>query len=561
MFSPTAEASPGLCGDGILDGAEVCDDGNAVGGDGCAADCRQMEAGFCCPAEGACTDDSEFTVRGTTDAMALASSLLGPGVTITSATLSGASTQSALTCRGPLGIANGGVFSSGDATAVAVVGGDLTTMDGVFGSLTPDSLCTTISETATNDELRFDVTFDLAVGYDGIAFDYIVGSEEYPEYVGQEFNDAVGVFVNGVNVALDVQGNAVSINGPFFSGTQVITDNGTAFNGTTPRLTSRAEIQGGTVGNTLTVVVCDSADYAYDTGILISAVAGCSGECSGTTFCGNAISEPGEGCDDGNNVDDDGCSNLCVLDSCGDGHLDPGEQCDDENGNELDGCTTSCVPSSGWSCTDGICSTGCGDGLEMVASTCTDINECAESPCDPHATCTNVIGSFRCACGEGYSGDGFACVEEVVGTDTGSEMGTDTGNDTVTDTGGETGETGDETGDETGGETGEIGGETGGESGGETGADAGDPSESSGPDGESAGPGEDSEDMPGEETGGGGRGQPDDVDDDGDSSSDAGFDEDEGRGGCGCSTDPVRGSADALAFGLFVGAWIRRRRR
>jgi cysteine-rich repeat protein len=30
------------CGDGILDGGEVCDDGNTVGGDGCAANCRSL---------------------------------------------------------------------------------------------------------------------------------------------------------------------------------------------------------------------------------------------------------------------------------------------------------------------------------------------------------------------------------------------------------------------------------------------------------------------------------------------------------------------------------------
>jgi len=28
------------CGDGVLDGGEACDDGNAVPGDGCSADCR-----------------------------------------------------------------------------------------------------------------------------------------------------------------------------------------------------------------------------------------------------------------------------------------------------------------------------------------------------------------------------------------------------------------------------------------------------------------------------------------------------------------------------------------
>lgn len=31
-----------VCGDGVLDGGEVCDDGNNVGGDGCAADCSSL---------------------------------------------------------------------------------------------------------------------------------------------------------------------------------------------------------------------------------------------------------------------------------------------------------------------------------------------------------------------------------------------------------------------------------------------------------------------------------------------------------------------------------------
>jgi cysteine-rich repeat protein len=31
------------CGDSIVDGGEVCDDGNTVGGDGCAADCKSLK--------------------------------------------------------------------------------------------------------------------------------------------------------------------------------------------------------------------------------------------------------------------------------------------------------------------------------------------------------------------------------------------------------------------------------------------------------------------------------------------------------------------------------------
>jgi cysteine-rich repeat protein len=30
------------CGDGIVDGGEVCDDGNVAGGDGCASDCKSL---------------------------------------------------------------------------------------------------------------------------------------------------------------------------------------------------------------------------------------------------------------------------------------------------------------------------------------------------------------------------------------------------------------------------------------------------------------------------------------------------------------------------------------
>lgn len=32
-----------FCGDGIVDGGEVCDDGNTQGGDGCAADCNSLD--------------------------------------------------------------------------------------------------------------------------------------------------------------------------------------------------------------------------------------------------------------------------------------------------------------------------------------------------------------------------------------------------------------------------------------------------------------------------------------------------------------------------------------
>ena len=41
----------------------------------------------------------------------------------------------------------------------------------------------------------------------------------------------------------------------------------------------------------------------------------------------------------------------------------------------------------------------------------TDVDECSLRPdsCDTNANCSNTVGSYRCACNTGYSGDGFTC--------------------------------------------------------------------------------------------------------------------------------------------------------
>jgi cysteine-rich repeat protein len=53
LTGSTCIATGGVCGDGAITGSvEVCDDGNAVGGDGCSADCTEVEAGYVCTSEG-----------------------------------------------------------------------------------------------------------------------------------------------------------------------------------------------------------------------------------------------------------------------------------------------------------------------------------------------------------------------------------------------------------------------------------------------------------------------------------------------------------------------------
>ena len=38
-----------------------------------------------------------------------------------------------------------------------------------------------------------------------------------------------------------------------------------------------------------------------------------------------------------------------------------------------------------------------------------DIDECIAGPCHINATCNNNMGSFKCVCNPGYTGNGFEC--------------------------------------------------------------------------------------------------------------------------------------------------------
>jgi len=47
----------------------------------------------------------------------------------------------------------------------------------------------------------------------------------------------------------------------------------------------------------------------------------------------------------------------------------------------------------------------------MSACDAVDVDECVKDNgnCSDLATCINTIGSFRCECYAGYTGDGFNC--------------------------------------------------------------------------------------------------------------------------------------------------------
>ncbi|MEW6270832.1 MAG: DUF4215 domain-containing protein [Thermodesulfobacteriota bacterium] len=140
-----------------------------------------------------------------------------------------------------------------------------------------------------------------------------------------------------------------------------------------------------------------------------------------TPQCGNGVTEPGEQCDDGNQSNDDQCTNACQSKRCGDGFQQPGEQCDDGNQNANDACKNDCTPNvcgdqivdpGAEQCDDGNqmnddgCSNACtspvcGDGIVQTGEECDDGNQVDGDACTN--ACTDA------ACGDGVVGPGEEC--------------------------------------------------------------------------------------------------------------------------------------------------------
>lgn len=101
-------------------------------------------------------------------------------------------------------------------------------------------------------------------------------SEEYLEYVGSGFNDAVGVWVNGQKAVLTVGDGDISINNinPGSNGDLYVDNAKDQFNtemdGFTVTLTLKAPVIPGQI-NTIKIGIADGGDAVYDSNLLIAA--------------------------------------------------------------------------------------------------------------------------------------------------------------------------------------------------------------------------------------------------------------------------------------------------
>jgi len=68
----------------------------------------------------------------------------------------------------------------------------------------------------------------------------------------------------------------------------------------------------------------------------------------GPNLCGNGVLDPGEGCEDGNTLNGDGCDANCKPTGCGNGIATSGEECDGTDANACAaGCKADCTCASG----------------------------------------------------------------------------------------------------------------------------------------------------------------------------------------------------------------------
>ena len=214
-------------------------------------------------------------VTPTNDANTLANSILGPGITLQNATYTGALQASGTFSGGNsagIGIDNGIILTTGRATDAAGPNNSLITSTSY---VTPgDPQLDTLVGGVTRDAASLNLNFTTQGG--NLYLNYVFGSEEYNRS-DPPFNDGIGFFLDGTNIAL-VPGTTTpvsvnNINGGNNSNYYInnpLNSPGLQYNGFTNVLTAQASgLSSGT--HNIKLVIADTNDTSIDSGVFIQA--------------------------------------------------------------------------------------------------------------------------------------------------------------------------------------------------------------------------------------------------------------------------------------------------
>jgi len=153
---------------------------------------------------------AQLIVNNTTNAVAAVENyLLGEGIEASNITYIGNNDQIAsFTCTScNLGIPSGVVMSSGNANTAA--GPNNNGSISTSYSSTSDVDLAQLSGNTLNDACI--LQFDFVPTGDSLAFNYVFGSDEYPEFTNSSFNDAFGFFLSGPGIDGPYTNDAINI--------------------------------------------------------------------------------------------------------------------------------------------------------------------------------------------------------------------------------------------------------------------------------------------------------------------------------------------------------------
>lgn len=151
------------------------------------------------------------------------------------------------------------------------------------------------------------------------------------------------------------------------------------------------------------IVARDGSEQCDDGALNADEPGACRSTCT-RGICGDAIVDPDEQCDDGNEIDEDPCLSTCELNACGDGVAElafAGEECDDGNAIVFDHCLPGCTLNV---CGDGVVDEldeACDDGNDIDGDPCR--NDCGINVCGDGVV---FEGVEVCDIGDTEDGDG-----------------------------------------------------------------------------------------------------------------------------------------------------------
>lgn len=226
---------------------------------------------------------SDLPINTDASAMDMANAMFGTGITVLDASYQGAGHASGIYSDGDSvapGVTpsdSGVILSTGRATDITNAGGDANTSSGTTTSngTAGDADLNAISGQSTFDAAIFEA--DFVPEGSTLTMQVVFSSEEYLEYVGSGFNDAVGIRVNGEQAELTVGSGDITINNiNHESNSNLYIDNpasGDTFNtemdGFTVTLTLKAPVNPGET-NSIRIGIADGGDRLYDSNLLIA---------------------------------------------------------------------------------------------------------------------------------------------------------------------------------------------------------------------------------------------------------------------------------------------------